>query len=212
MNSRSRLYWLIPPLAILGFLFGCFLGFVIPEKEEVPETVPTTTVATEATSEPTTLPTLSAEEQMIADFIDSVEGYVEPKRADLDGDGVEELLLYRNGSLNEIAAVTTDSVVSLMKAPELFLCENGFIGRYGEGAGGHTGMFYQLIDGQFWEVERLVYVWEQGVWYSSPDLTGNYATLVPITEAERQAILAKYPCAEPVDGSYGRLFIQLIYE
>lgn len=208
MNTRSRLYWLIPPLAILAFAFGCFLGFVIPEKEEIPETMPTTAVVTETTLEPTTLPTLSAEEQMIADFIDNVEGYVEPKRADLDGDGVEELLLYRNGSLDEIAMVTTDSVVSLMKKPELFLCENGFIGRYGEGAGGHTGMFYQLIEGQLQEVERIVYVWEKAIWYRSPDLTGNYATLVPITEAERQAILAKYPCAEPMD----RLFIQLIYE
>ena len=208
MNRRNYIYLLIPPLAILGFALGCLLGFVIPKKEEAPETQPATTIETEATSEPTILPTLSAEDQMIADFIDSVEGYVEPKRADLDGDGIEELLLYRYGNLNEIAAVKEDAVVSLMRKPELFLCENGFIGQYGEGAGGHTGMFYQLTDGQFQEVERIVYEWEKATWYRSPDLTGNYATLVPITDAERQAILAKYPCAEPMD----RLFIQLIYE
>lgn len=206
MRRHSRFSRWIPLIGILGFLFGCLLGIVIPEKEDAPHAIPTTVATTVATAASTTEPTFSQEEQWIAEFLaDSGDAI---RRIDLDLDGSEELLRYRGDTLIQVCTVSPEGVISLMESYALFLCENGIIGRYSEGAGGHTGFFYQLADGQFQCVECVVYHWQEDAWYRSPDLTANDTTLVPITEDERMEILGKYPCAEPVD----RSILQAIYE
>lgn len=206
MKVRTFFLWLLLPL--LGFGLGCVLGFVLPEKEEEATAVIETAARTLPTSAPSTVATLSAQEQMLVDFLNGAEPCDEVKQMDLDGDGVEELLLYRHGDLVEIAAVQADSVVSLRPNYGLFLCENRIIGQYSEGAGGHTAFFHQLKDGQFQTVECLVYHWHEDAWYRSPDFSANDANLVPITEDERMAILEQYPCAEPID----RQILQAIYQ
>lgn len=208
MNSRNRLYWLIPPLAILSFVLGGVLAVLIPPKETPPSTETTfeTTVETTAAFVPTA--SLSAEEMLFADYLKTAEKYQDTAQQDLDRDGIPELLIYRYGGLNEVVSIASGAAVSVLCEHHLFLCGNGIIGRYSEGAGGHTAFFYQLKDGQFQTVECIVYHWHEGAWYRSPDFSADDVSLVPITEDERMAILEKYPCAEPID----RPMLQAIYE
>ena len=125
MRGHSRFSRWIPLIGILGFLFGCLLGIVIPEKEEVPQALPTTEATTVPTAASTTEPTLSREEQWIAEFLaDSGEAI---RRIDLDLDGSEELLRYRGDTLIQVCTVSPEGVISLMESYALFLCENGII-------------------------------------------------------------------------------------
>lgn len=210
---QSRWYWLIPPIFILSFALGCLLGFLAPEKEE-PAAVMQTSAVNEETTQETTLETTppvtqTPEEKLYAEYLKSVKAYQETELSDLDGDGTLELLIYGHDSLIEIAAIVDGTAVQVLREYGMFRCADGIILRYSEGAGGHTGFFYQIRDGQAEAVECLVYHWHEDAWYRSTDCTGNDASLVPISDAERHAILEKYPC---VDKNTDSDLIKAIYE
>ena len=209
---RSRWFWLIPPLAILSFVLGGALALFLPQKDNTPvvseSSFETSQTTVESVEETVPAVSLSAEEMLFSDYLKEAEDYQDTVQQDLDSDGTPELLIYRYGGLNEVVSIESGAAVSVLCEHQLFLCGNGIIGRYSEGAGGHTAFFHQLIDGQFQIVECIVYHWHEDAWYRSPDFTANDATLVPITEDERMAILEKYPCAEPID----RPMLQAIYQ
>lgn len=121
---------------------------------------------------------------------------VEHKFSDLDNDGIDELLVYSGVTITDVVTIKNGAAESILSGFELFLSADGIIGDYGEGSGGCTVFFYKIEDQTAVKVECIVWLFSTCQWYRSTDFSGNWETLQPITDEERQEILEKYPCPD----------------
>lgn len=111
---------------------------------------------------------------------------------DINGDGVEELLLRCeheegfDGNKNSFFALYTmedGQIETIIRASNLYLCEGGVIDN------GYTNShYYNKIDGG---LESVVY--SKGKWYKSDNWLDENEPIVVTTEEEAKAIIAKYP-------------------
>lgn len=118
---------------------------------------------------------------------------------DLDGDGVEELFIYRSGRTSEIVTISDGEVVTVMAANDLFLCEGGIIGRYSEGGGGCTMFYYKVDNHEAVLADVIMTTFPDDAWYRSTD--PSLVVVIPqnmtrITKEEAQKVAKQYPIAE----------------
>ena len=118
---------------------------------------------------------------------------------DLDKDGVEELFIYRSGRTSEIVTISEGKVVTVMAANHLFLCDEGIVGRYGEGGGGRTMFYYRMENQAVVIVDVIVNTFHDDAWYRSTDPNLEYASpenMTRITKEEAYEVSKQYAIAE----------------
>lgn len=140
------------------------------------------------------------------DYMVNEENYEDLKYAliDVDGDGVEELLLQcehvprYDGNKNSFFSLFTmkdGEVWEIAKASNLYLCEEGTIDNAFVDSNSH---YYFTKEHT---LESVVY--SQNKWYKQGDWGSGDDPVVDITEEEAAAIIAKYPHVEidfkPID-------------
>ncbi len=126
---------------------------------------------------------------------------------DLNQDGIEEKLVYKDGALTEILSVDAEGEKSLLQGYAVFLCDDEMtIAQFSEGSGGHTIYFYRMVDGEMAPCECLVYLWNDDRYCRSTDFSDSYASLVDISEEEYRNALAMYPSEEAKNSGLGHLF------
>lgn len=202
MKGSRYFYRILLPVAVGSILLGGLLGYLSLKWKHVddPENVFTTVPPTTAITPVTTMP-ISPEELLYHAYMEAAEPG-ECTYQDMDGDGTDELLVNRYGGLNEIVTIRDGKAESLLSASDLFLCKDNVIGQYGEGSGGSTIWFCKVENQQLKNLDCLVWMFQENAWYRSPDYTGEWDTMVPITEEERWAVVEQYPPLEMKSGSF----------
>ena len=119
---------------------------------------------------------------------------------DLNGDGRQELFIdSRKYEEKEIVTIVDGELVQVMEGNHMFLCEDGIIGRWGEGSGGETVRYYRLDGLEAVLVDVVVNPSNELTWYhsSDPDVPlGTTKNMDPITKEEGQKICAQYALLE----------------
>lgn len=145
---------------------------------------------------------LSHEEALYWQYFNTLE-YKENKSytlSDMDGNGVPEMLIWNDPNvLEELVTIEGGVPVSILKGYDIFLCEGNILGKYGEGSGGSTVWYYKIDGAQAKPLVCLVWLFEKDQWHNSPDFTGDWATMTPITKERQREILSQYL---PLDKSY----------
>ena len=119
----------------------------------------------------------------------------EYRYVDLDGDGEQELIIYRKNSRSEIITISDGEPVVILSISDMFFCERNIIGRFSEGSGGMT-LFYYQIDGQEAViVDIIMRASSDGAWYHSSD--SNIPSVTPqnmtqITEEDALKMSKQY--------------------
>ena len=125
---------------------------------------------------------------------------------DLDGDGEQELFISRNNRESEfireseIITIVDGEPIQVMENEHLFLCEDGVIGLYSEGAGGQTVIYYRLenLDAIIIDV---IMTENDGTWYRGVVEDERYIsskTLNRITEEEAKTVVGQYGLLEDI--------------
>lgn len=213
MSDRAfRIYKIFAAvLCVCAIFTGGFLGFLSLRLARKPESHPLEPIVlpTQTTVPPTTAPTdppmptnLSHEEALYLQYFNTLE-YKENKSytlSDMDGNGVPEMLIWNDPNVLEELVTIEDGVpVSILKGYDIFLCEGNILGKYGEGSGGSTVWYYKIDGAQAKPLVCLVWLFEKDQWHNSPDFTGDWATMTPITKERQREILSQYL---PVDRNY----------
>lgn len=213
MSGRAfRIYKIFAAvLCVCAIFTGGFLGFLSLRLERKPESHPLEPIVlpTQTTVPPTTAPAeppmptnLSHEEALYWQYFNTLE-YKENKSytlSDMDGNGVPEMLIWNDPNvLEELVTIEGGVPVSILKGYDIFLCEGNILGKYGEGSGGSTVRYYKIDGGQVKPLVCLVWLFEKDQWHNSPDFTGDWATMTPITKERQKEILSQYL---PLDKSY----------
>ena len=206
MSDRAfRIYKIFAAvLCVCAFAVGGFLGWLSLRIERDPEERPLEPIVlpTQTTVPPTTAPTeppmpenLSPEEQLYWEYFNALE-YKDHKSyslSDMDGNGVPEMLIWNDpNGLQEIVTIENGVPVSVIKGYDIFLCEGNILGKYGEGSGGSTVWYYKIDSTQVKPQVCLVWLFEKDQWHNSPDFTGDWATMTPITKERQREILSQY--------------------
>ena len=141
------------------------------------------------------------------DYMVNEENYEDLKYAliDVDGDGVEELLLQckhvplYDGSKNSFFHLTTirnGTVERYIDGGNVYLCENGVLDAVDASGSSHL---YLTMDHR---IEEVLYYSRENKW-AKQEGDGTDGSLVDIPEEEAAAIIAKYPHVEidfkPID-------------
>ena len=213
MSDRAfRIYKIFAAvLCVCAIFTGGFLGFLSLRLERKPESHPLEPIVlpTQTTVPPTTAPAeppmptnLSHEEALYWQYFNTLE-YKENKSytlSDMDGNGVPEMLIWNDPNvLEELVTIEGGVPVSILKGYDIFLCEGNILGKYGEGSGGSTVWYYKIDGAQAKPLVCLVWLFEKDQWHNSPDFTGDWATMTPITKERQKEILSQYL---PLDKSY----------
>lgn len=221
-DSAYRIYKIFAAvLCLCAIAVGGFLGWVSrglaerpSEPVEEPIVLPTQTTIPETTppTEPPMPENLSPEEQIYWEYFSAVE-YRDSKTynlSDMDGNGVPEMLIWQNPNiLSEIVTIENGAPVSIVEGYDMFLCEGNILGKYGEGSGGSTVWYYEIDGTQAKPLVCLVWLFEKDQWHNSPDFTGNWDTMTPITEEEKDQILSRYL---PIDRNYSdQSYLHFLY-
>ena len=206
MSDRAfRIYKIFAAvLCVCAVLLGGFFGLLSLKIERKPEEHPLEPIVlpTQPTVPPTTPPTeptmpvsLSPEEQIYWQYHAGVE-YKESKTytlSDMDGNGVPEMLIWQGSNgLREIVTIENGEAVSILEDYDIFLCEGNIVGRYGEGSGGCTVWYYEIDGSQAKPLICLVWLFHEAKWYNSPDFTGDWDTMSPISKERQVEILSQY--------------------
>ncbi len=126
---------------------------------------------------------------------------------DLDGDGNEETLFFQNGFLLRILARNGKEERVIFEDSASFLCDDRkTVVRFSEGSGGHTLLYYQLINGELESMECLVYHYADGRYFRSLDHSMANGSLAELTEEEYRQAMAAFPCTEGKNSFLGHLF------
>lgn len=211
-DSAFRIYKIFAAvLCLFAIAVGGFFGWLSLKWEREPsvQTAEPIVLPTQTTIPPTTVPTespmpenLSTEEQLYWDYFQTLE-YREHKTytlSDMDGNGVPEMLIWNNANgLQEIVTIESGAAVSICEGYNLFLCEENIVGEYGEGSGGSTVWYYAVDGSKLKPLVCLVWLFEKDQWHNSPDFTGDWATMTPISKERQKEILSQYL---PLDKSY----------
>lgn len=213
MSGRAfRIYKIFAAvLCVCAIFTGGFLGFLSLRLARKPESHPMEPIVlpTQTTVPPTIAPTdppmptnLSHEEALYWQYFNTLE-YKENKSytlSDMDGNGVPEMLIWNDPNvLEELVTIEGGVPVSILKGYDIFLCEGNILGKYGEGSGGSTVWYYKIDGAQVKPLVCLVWLFEKDQWHNSPDFTGDWATMTPITKERQKEILSQYL---PMDKSY----------
>ena len=206
MSDRAfRIYKIFAAvLCVMAVFTGGFFGWLSLKLEQKsgeqivePIVLPTqpALLPTAAPTEPTMPEKLSPEEQIYWQYHAALE-YKERYTytlSDMDGNGVPEMLIWQEpNGLREIVTIENGEAVSIIEDYDIFLCEESIIGRYGEGSGGSTVWYYAIDGSQAKPLVCLVWLFHEDQWYNSPDFTGEWATMTPITKEKQREILSKY--------------------
>lgn len=115
---------------------------------------------------------------------------------DLNQDGEPELIIdYRNSSEVAIVTIVDGEPVMVMDRSCTFLCEDGIIGKWGEGSGGETVCYYRMDGQETVLVDVVVNPSNELNWYHTSDPNAQIGTrenMDPITKEEGQKICAQY--------------------
>ena len=114
---------------------------------------------------------------------------------DLDEDGKQELFISRNNGESELVTVADGKIVRILHENRLFLCEGGIIGRWSEGSGGETLMYYRMEGQEAVLVDVVVNPFNELAWYHSSEFMARQ-DMDRITKEEGQKICAQYPLLE----------------
>lgn len=221
-NSAFRIYKIFAVvLCICAMIVGGIFGWLSLKLDRKPSDHPMEPIVlpTQPTIPPSTLPTeppmpdnLSPEEQLYWQYFQALE-YKEHKTytlSDMDGNGVPEMLIWNapNG-LREIVTIENGVPVSIVESYDLFLCEGNILGKYGEGSGGSTVWYYEISGSKMKPLVCLVWLFEKDQWHNSPDFTGDWATMAPITKARQMEILSQYL---PIEKDYSdQSYLHFLY-
>ena len=211
-DSAFRIYKIFAAvLCLCAIVVGGFFGWLSLQWEHEPsgQMAEPIVLPTQTTIPPTTAPTeppmpenLSPEEQLYWVYFQTLE-YREHKSytlSDMDGNGVPEMLIWNNSNgLTEIVTIENGTAVSICEGYDLFLCEGNIVGEYGEGSGGSTVWYYEVDGAKMKPLVCLVWLFEKDQWHNSPDFTGDWATMTPISKERQKEILSQYL---PLDKSY----------
>ena len=199
----KKLYALVLTFAFV-FGFAACAAKQVPENFPANDTQPTDIVMdeTQATSEQTTPPTeaeiVITEPATEPQEQDPYEAYIAtvPKGEyiyeDLNGDGAEELFIYRENSSSELLTLVDGELVSIMHEHSLFLCEDGIIGKFSEGSGGMTLFYYKLEGLEAVNVDTLVRLSASGAWYRSTAQQSNPENMDWISNEDAKNIIDQY--------------------
>ena len=151
-----------------------------------------------------TQPSQATGEETEPQELDPYEAYIstvlkgEYRYEDLDGDGEEELFITRSIGSSEIVTVVDGEIVKLLDGYHLFLCEGGIIGRYGEGAGGQTVVYYRIEDHEAVIVDAIM-AQNDGTWYQGAVESVTHVSaknMTRITKEEVQKVIEQYVLLE----------------
>ena len=121
---------------------------------------------------------------------------VDPLYMDLNQDGEPELIIdYRNSSEVAIVTIVDGEPVMVMDRSHTFLCEDGIIGKWGEGSGGETVCYYRMDGQETVLVDVVVNPSNELNWYHTSDPNAQIGTIKNmdrITKEEGQIICAQY--------------------
>ena len=125
---------------------------------------------------------------------------------DLNQDGEPELIIdYRNSSEVAIVTIVDGEPVMVMDRSCTFLCEDGIIGKWGEGSGGETVCYYRMEGQEVVLVDVVVNPSNELNWYHTSDTNAQLGTtknMDRITKEEGQTICAQYPLWDDSMPSY----------
>lgn len=122
---------------------------------------------------------------------------------DVDADGKQELFIARSHGESELVTISDEQIVRILYEYHLFLCEGGIIGRWGEGSGGQTMIYYKIQNMEPVIVDVVVCPSNELNWYHSSDADVQLGTtkgMECITKEEGQNICGQYV---PVDNLPG---------
>ena len=121
---------------------------------------------------------------------------VDPLYMDLNQDGEPELVIdYRNSSEVAIVTIVDGEPVMVMDRSCTFLCEDGIIGKWGEGSGGETVCYYRMDGQETVLVDVVVSPSNELSWYHTSDPNAQLGTtknMDRISKEEGQKICARY--------------------
>ena len=153
------------------------------ETQDIPETESTETVTEPFKPDP------------YEEYISTV-AKGEYRYMDLDEDGKQELIIYRENGESEIITVSNGEPVVILSASNMFFCDRSIIGRFSEGSGGMTLFYYQINGQEAFIVDVIMRASNDGAWYHSSD--SNLSSITPqnmtrIAEADALKMREKYP-------------------
>ena len=172
-------------------------SIMIDEQQVVEPTQPTETIEEE--TEPEEVETEPQELNPYEEYISSTSKgkYL---YEDLDGDGEQELYISRNNKESQIITIVDGKPIQVMENNHLFLCEDGVIGRYSEGAGGQTVMYYRLENHEAIIID-VIMTQNDGTWYRGVVEDERYVsskTMNRITEEEAKTVVGQYGLLEDI--------------
>ena len=129
---------------------------------------------------------------------------------DLNGDGQQELFIFRDNDRSEVLTVADGEVVRILHAFHLFLCDDGIIGRWSEGGGGQTLCFYRIENRNAKFVDVISMTYHDDAWYHSTEITDildiSPENMNQITKDEASNIIGQYALLEENTPYYLTLF------
>ena len=112
---------------------------------------------------------------------------------DLDGDGQDELLLFKgDGGLCKVAVVQNGTAWEILSGSTLYLCAGNVLEYWSEGSGGSGCTYYQVENKTAVPIESIAYNVDNDQWYRDRDFDFMKEDLTPITYEEYQRIVDTY--------------------
>ena len=128
---------------------------------------------------------------------------------DVDADGKQELFIGRNNNESELVTISDGEIVRILYENHLFLCQGGIIGRWGEGSGGETVIYYKIENMEPVIVDVVVCPSNELTWYHSSDSDvqlGTTKDMDPVTKEEAQNICGQYVPVDSLPGGAANFY------
>ena len=131
---------------------------------------------------------------------------------DVDEDGKQELFISRNKGESELVTISDGEILPILREDDLFLCEDGVIGRWGEGSGGETVVYYRIENQTPVIIDVVVCPSNELTWYHSSDPNvqlGTTKNMDRITKEEGLKICAQYvPVEDSMPGGAANFYLE----
>lgn len=128
---------------------------------------------------------------------------------DLDEDGMEELFIWRPNSTRQISTISEGKAVTVMAANDIFLCDGGIFGLYGEDDDSGTVFYYKMENHKAVLVDAITTTFRDDAWYRSTDsnlVLASAENMTRITKEEAQKVCEQYAISEAnIPEQYGYL-------